>query len=58
MYINKKIQVKWNCMLPNQYSSTNGVKKGGCLTSTLFSIYVNDVIDVLGSANINYWLSL
>ena len=45
-------------MLPNQYSITNGVKKDGCLSPTLFSIYANDVIDVLGSANINYWLSL
>ena len=47
MYINKKIQVKWNDVLLNQYSSSNGVKQGGCLSPTLFSIYLNDLIDVL-----------
>ena len=52
MYINQKIQVKWNDMLSNQYSVSNGVKQGGCLSPTLFSIYVNYLIDVLRSYNI------
>ena len=47
MYINKKIQVKWNDMLSNQYSISNGIKQDGCLSATLFSIYLNDLIDVL-----------
>ena len=52
MYINQKIQVKWNDVLSNQYSISNGVRQGGCLSSTLFSIYLNDLIDVLRSSNI------
>ena len=52
MYINQKIKVKWNDRLSNQYSSSNGVNQGGCLSPTLFSIYLNDVIDVLPSSNI------
>ena len=52
MYINQKIQVKWNDVLPNQYSISNGVKQGGCLSPTHFSIYLNDLIDVLRSSNI------
>ena len=28
MYINQKIQVKWNDVLSNQYSISNGVKQG------------------------------
>ena len=52
MYINQKIQVKWNNVLSNQYSISNGVKQGGCLSPTLFNIYLNDLIDVLRSSNI------
>ena len=52
MYINQKIQVKCNDVLSNQYSISNGVKQGGCLSPILFSIYLNDLIDVLRSSNI------
>ena len=52
MYINQKIQVKWNNVLSKQYSISNGVEQGGCLSPTLFSIYLNDLIDVLRSSNI------
>ena len=51
MYINQKIQVKWNDVSSNQYSISNGVMQGGCLP-TLFSIYLNVLIDVLRSSNI------
>ena len=46
MYINQKIRVKWNDVLSKQYSISNGVKQGGCLSPILFSIYLNDLIDV------------
>ena len=36
IYINRKIQVQWNDVLSNQYSISNGVKQGGCLSTTLF----------------------
>ena len=52
MYINKNMQVKWNGMLSNQFIIYNGVKQFGCLSPTLFSIYLNDLIDVLRSSNI------
>ena len=52
MYINQKIYVTWNNVLSNQYSISNGVKQGGCLSPTLFSIYSNDLINVLRSSNI------
>ena len=44
MYINQKIQVKWNDVLSNQYSSSNGVKQGGGPSPTLFSIYLNALL--------------
>ena len=39
-------------MLSTQYSISNGVKQGGCLSPTLFSIYLNELIDVLRFSNI------
>ena len=39
-------------MLSNQYIMSNGVKQGGFLSPTLFSIYLNDLFDVLHSSNI------
>ena len=39
-------------MLSNQYNIFNGVKQGGCLSPTLFSIYSNNFLDVLRSSNI------
>ena len=38
--------------ISKQYSISNGVKQGGCLSPILFSIYLNDLIDVLRSSNI------
>ena len=34
------------------YSISNGVKQGGCLSPTLFSIYLNYLMYVLRSSNI------
>ena len=53
MYINQKIQVKWNNVLFKQYSIYNGVKQGGCLSPTHFSMYLNDLTDVLRFSNIS-----
>ena len=39
-------------MLSNQYGIYKGVKQGGCLLSTRFSIYLNEFIYVLRSSNI------
>ena len=39
MYINQTIQVRWNNTLSNVCGISNGVKQGGCLSPTLFSLY-------------------
>ena len=46
------MQVKRNYMLSNQCNIYNGVKQDGCLSVTLFSIDLNNVIDVLRYSNI------
>ncbi len=52
MYVNQQIQVKWNSMLSEKCSITNGVKQGGCLSPTLFSVYLDKLIDILRQSNI------
>ena len=43
MYVNQKIQVRWNDLLSSQHIS-NGVKQGGCLSPNLFSVFANHLI--------------
>ena len=50
-------------MLFSMMLTSNGVKQGGCISPTLFSIYLNDLIDVLRSSNIgcrygNYYMGV
>ena len=52
MYINQTIQVRWNNTLSNVCGLSNGVKQGGCLSPTLFSLYINNLI------NMSVWSTL
>ena len=52
MYVNQKIQVRWNNLLSSQHNISNGVKQGGCLSPKLFSVYVNQLITKLRSSNL------
>ena len=52
MYINQTIQVRWNNTLSDVCGISNGVKQGGCLSPTLFSLYINDLINILQQNNI------
>ena len=52
MYVNQKIQVRWNNLLSSQHNISNGVKQGGCLSPNLFSVYVNHLITKLRSSNL------
>ena len=49
MYINQTIQVRSNNTLSNVCGISNGVKQGGCLSHTLFSLYINNLINLLWS---------
>lgn len=52
MYINQKIQIKWNNLLSNKDCITNGVKQGGVLSPMLYSVYVDNLTKLLRKSNI------
>ena len=52
MYINQQIQVKWNNAISKQSNIKNGVKQGGCLSPSLFSVYLNKLIEILRTSNV------
>ena len=52
MYVNQKIQVRWNNLLSSQHNISNGVKQEGCFLPNIFSVYVNNVITKLRSSNL------
>ena len=47
MYINQSIQVKWNSIVSSNCDIYNGVKQGGCISPTFFSVYINKLIEKL-----------
>ena len=51
MYINQQIQVKWNNMISPTCTISNGVKQAGCMSPTLFSIYLDKLLDILRTSN-------
>ena len=51
-YINLKIKVRWNYLISRQSGISNGVKQGGCLSSTLFSVYIHRLITEIMQSNI------
>ena len=52
MYLNQEIQVKLNSILSSKCKTSNGVKQEGCLTHSLFSVYLNNLIVKLRNSNI------
>ena len=52
MYVNQVIQVQWNVLLSDKCKISNSVKQGGCLSPSLFSIYLNNLIINLRNINI------
>ena len=52
MYLNQETQVKWDTLLYSKCKTSNGVKEGGCLSPSLFSVYLNNLIAKLRNSNI------
>ena len=51
MYIDQQIQIKWNNAISKKGNIKNGVKQGGCLSLSLFSVYLNKLIEILRTSN-------
>ena len=52
MYKNQETQIKWNNLLSTKCEISNGVKQGGCLSPSLFSVYLNNLITNLKKSSI------
>ena len=52
MYVNQVIQIKWNDLLSVKCKISNGVKQGGCLSPSLFCIYLSNLMLNLRNSNI------
>ena len=52
MYVNQVIQIKCNDLLSDKCKISNGVKQGGGLSPSLFSIYLNNLVLNLTNSNI------
>ena len=52
MYVNQRLQIRWNSLISEKFSIANGVKQGGVLSPILFSIYMDNLIKRLRNSNI------
>ena len=52
MYTHTESCVKLNGMCTDFFGTTSGVRQGGVLSPTLFSIFINDLVEYLGGLNL------
>ena len=47
MYINQKLQVKWNNCMSDTFEVSNGVRQGGIMSPLLFGVYIDELLQNL-----------
>jgi hypothetical protein len=52
MYTNQRIRVRFNGALSDYFDVNNGVKQGGVISPTLFTCYIDGLIDNLKNADV------
>ena len=55
-YTDQRMCVRWNHTESNKFHISNGVRQGGVLSPILFTIYVDELLDLLKSAGVGcHW---
>ena len=44
LYMNKKIRVRWDDAMSQEYTISNGVKQGGVMSPVLFKVYLDELL--------------
>ena len=52
MYINQKCKIRFNNSYSNYFDIFNGVKQGGVISPTLFTCYINGMLEKLQESNL------
>ena len=56
-YLGQRCFVRWNSKDSNTFSVQNGVRQGAVLSPILFSLYVNDLIDILRASGLGCYVA-
>ena len=56
MYTNQSLKVRWGTCIGDKFNVTNGVKQGGVLSPTLFSVYMDDLFERLQKRGVGCYM--
>ncbi len=54
IYTNATTEIKWNCELSNPIDQLQGVRQGGILSTTLYKVYNQSILDCLQRAQLGF----
>ena len=57
IYLHQNCEVSWNKCKSSEFSVLNGVKQGAVLSPVLFSVYINDLFDLLKSSGFGCYIN-
>ena len=57
VYSYQRYNVKWNNSLSHSFSVYNGVKQGAIMSPTLFSVYIDDLFDILRESGLGCYIN-
>ena len=57
IYLHKKCDVSWNNCKSSEFKVLNGVKHGAVLSPLLFSVYINDLFDLLNQSGFGCYIN-
>ena len=56
MYIDTEACIRLNNVCTQWFETTSGVKQGDCISTTLFNLYVNDLVHEINTLNLGVTL--